>query len=212
MIQLPKIPKFIESLPLNERGYPVPWFVTWIDGKPEFRVADGRKRYLCVKDKLCWVCGQKLGPSSHVFVIGPMCAVNMTTAEPPCHRECAEFSAAACPFLSMPNAKRRECNLPEGSREPDGISIKRNPGVALLWHCRGYEIFSDGKGGSLFRIPNPSRVQWWAEGRKATREEILDSINSGLPILHKMADEEGPMSVSYLKKSVARAMSFVPAS
>lgn len=33
MISLPPIPDAIAKLPRDERGYPVPWFVPWIDGR-----------------------------------------------------------------------------------------------------------------------------------------------------------------------------------
>lgn len=211
MIQLPEMPKSIAALPRDERGYPVPWFVAWVNGKPEFRAADARKMPQAVRGKLCWVCGQKIERSNHVFVIGPMCAVNKTTAEPPCHAECAIFSAKACPFLSMPKAVRREANMPEGTCEASGMSIKRNPGVTCLWYCRSYGLFGDGRGSVLFRIPNPSQVRWFREGRKATRAEIMESISTGLPILEKMAAEDGPASLGELQKAVDYAMRFVPA-
>jgi len=211
MIQLPEMPKSIAALPRDDRGYPCPWFISWIDGKPEFRVADGRKWSIAVREKRCWVCGEPIGKSRHVFVIGPMCAVNRTTAEPPCHPACAEFSAKACPFLSMPKAKRRDANMPEESQDPAGIMITCNPGVTLLWHCRGYEIFNDGSGGHLFRIPNPSQVQWFSQGRRATRDEILESIKTGVPLLEKIAAEDGPASIEHLKRSVESAMRFIPA-
>ena len=43
MKPLPPMPSRIAALPVDERGYPVPWFVAWIDGKPEFRCADPAK-------------------------------------------------------------------------------------------------------------------------------------------------------------------------
>src|SRR6267154_1896953 len=100
-------PKRSAELPRDERGYPVPWFVEWIDGKPDFRVMDSDKLVEAIKYKRCWVCG---GPLGHykVFTIGPMCMVNRTSAEPPSHRDCAEFSVRNCPFLTTPDMHRRE--------------------------------------------------------------------------------------------------------
>lgn len=210
MVTLPPMPDSIAALPRDERGYPVPWFVQWIDGKPEFRVANGVKWTKAVAQNLCWVCGQPIGQQRHVFVIGPMCAVNRTTGEPPCHGECAEFSAKACPFLAHPKAQRREANKPIGG-EIAGIGIMRNPGVSLLWYCCGYKIFDDGRGGKLFRLPSPTKVRFWCEGRKATREEILESINTGLQILEGVASNEGMAAVTQLRKAVNVAMKLVPA-
>ncbi len=210
MIDLPPIPERMKHLALDSRGYPVPSFVAIIDGVPDFRIANGQFMAQAIKQKLCWVCGAPLEAKQNVFVIGPMCSVTKTISEPPSHQECAEFSVKACPFLSMPKAKRRESNLPEESVDPAGIAIRRNPGVACLWHCNGYELFDDGSGGALFRLPNPSRVTWWCEGRKATRDEILESINSGLPILAKMAIEQSLEAEAELRRCVRDAMKLIP--
>ena len=76
------LPKRLRWAPISETGYPVPWFVDWIDGKPDFRVMDGRKYDRAIKHDLCWLCGQTLGRFK-VFTAGPMCAVNRTSGEPP---------------------------------------------------------------------------------------------------------------------------------
>jgi hypothetical protein len=39
MINLPPMPDSIAKLPRDERGYPVPWFVAWVNGKADFRCA-----------------------------------------------------------------------------------------------------------------------------------------------------------------------------
>jgi len=96
---LPPLPSRMQTLKLDHRGYPVPWFVAWIDGKPDFRVMDGKKMNQAVRFKKCWVCGSPLG-RRFTFCIGPMCAINRTIGEPPSHHECVDFSARACPFLS----------------------------------------------------------------------------------------------------------------
>lgn len=210
MVTLPEMPASIAALPRDDRGYPVPWFVAWVDGKPEFRCADVAKLFGAINQKRCWVCGGELDPKQHVFVIGPMCVVNGTTAEPPCHAECAEFSAKACPFLSMPKAVRRDAGIPEGSTDPAGMAIRRNPGVTCLYFCRGYKIVK-APGGILFRLPGPSMVRWYAEGRKATRAEIMESIETGLPILRQVAEQDGKDSVRELEIMAKAAMRFVPA-
>lgn len=103
---LPEMPPQIRRLPI-ERGYPVPWFVPKVDGHYDFRLADYRRKLpLAIKKKLCWICGCAVG-KEYVFPIGPMCAVNRTTSEPPSHMSCAEFAALACPFLLQKEQKRR---------------------------------------------------------------------------------------------------------
>lgn len=207
---LPELPRRLLSLHLDDRGYPVPWFVAWIDGKPDFRVMDGAKLSIAVKNKRCWICGDVLGVHM-TFLIGPMCAINRTISEPPSHFECAEWSSRVCPFLSMPKAHRREKNIPENTKEAAGFGLKRNPGVILLWTTRSYKIFGDGRGGVLFRLGDPEGLQWIAEGRAATREEILFSINTGLPSLRECAASEGTDAVAALEQYIERGMQLVPA-
>jgi hypothetical protein len=176
----------MRKLPIDKRGYPVPWFVAWVKGEPEFRAMDGRKWTEAVKFDICWVCGERLGKWK-VFVIGPMCGINRTTSEPPSHRECAQWSARNCPFLTQREVKRREDEFTEEHFKIAGVSIKRNPGVVLVWTTLSYEIFSDGRGGRLIHIGDPLNIQWYSHGRFATRSEIIESIESGFPALQAVA-------------------------
>ena len=75
---LPPLPPRFLKLPLNERGYPVPKFV-WHkpDGGYDFRVIEPGWPSKCVRNRLCWLCGEKLGRFM-CFVVGPMCAINRT--------------------------------------------------------------------------------------------------------------------------------------
>jgi len=218
---LPPVPRRMQSLPLDPRGYPVPWFVQWLDeqdqpspagvGRPEFRIMDAAKYRDAIKHDLCWCCGQRLG-TYKAFLIGPMCAVNRVSSEPPNHLECAQFSAQACPFLSRPKAQRRWAGMPEGG-EPGtigGIAIKRNPGVALVWVCKSYRL-ERVDNGYLLRVGEPVNLEWYAEGRKATRAEIIASIESGLPILQEVAKQDGPAAETALARQVAIALELLPA-
>ena len=209
------LPPRIAKLPIDARGYPVPWFVAWVDGPdgpetvPEFRAMDARKFRAAVKLKLCWVCGEPLGRWL-AFPIGPMCAITRTTAEPPSHRECAEWSIAHCPFLSQPRQVRREDRLPEDVEDPAGNFIKRNPGVVCLWVTRSYELFNDGAGKPLITIGQPESVSWWCEGRAATRAEVDASVGSGLPILLNEAKRDGRFAVDALGQCYERAQALFP--
>jgi hypothetical protein len=236
-IDLPKVlqgvamPERIANLPRDERGYPTPRFVAWLirdpDGKvreaepgspgakPDFRViAPGWITKAYSRD-LCWVCGEPLDPfgkgAARYFCMGPMCVVNRVNSEPPSHFACAEYSVKSCPFLTRPRMRR----LPTddlGKTISAGIMIDRNPGcVALVKVAKGrYAPFRAGDG-VLFRLAKIERVDWWAEGRRATRAEIMASIDSGLPILEKMAREDGEEGLWQLRKAHRIAMRYVPA-
>jgi hypothetical protein len=213
---LPFLPPRIRDLPIDERGYPVPWFVGWIDGKPDFRVIRPDGMAEAIRKHICWLCGQPLGRFL-TFVIGPMCAITRTTAEPPSHRQCAEFAVLACPFLTNPNMVRSPRAKPEGADEPAGVHIPRNPGVSAVWTARNYKRFrveadvAGSKGGYLIEMGNPERVSWWREGRKATREEVEASIAGGFPTLEALAVEEGRGAVAALSLRVAAMRSLLPA-
>lgn len=204
---LPPLPPRMQKLPLDERGYPVPYFVAWLDGKPDFRVADREKRAICFKHNRCWLCGEPLGVY-RAFVIGPMCAVNRVFSEPPSHAECAEFAVQACPFLTLPQAKRRNAHLPAQACAAPGIAIARNPGVTLIWITKTYHLFR-APGGVLCRLGDPERVLWYAEGRPALRAEIMGSIESGLPALEQMARDDG--NLPELNRQLKAALKLVPA-
>lgn len=195
--ELEPLPPRMEGLPLDDRGYPIPWFVAYVDGKPEFRAMDLEKFVRALKEKLCWVCGERLGIYI-AFVSGPMCGINRTTTEPPSHKDCAVWSARNCPFMNNPRVVRREDDSSAAFSENNaGISIKRNPGVAMVWNTRYFETFRDPSnkdGGILIQMGEPDSVEWYFEGKPATREPVVESIESGLPILEALAmRQEGGM-------------------
>jgi len=192
----------MRALPIEDRGYPVPWFVEWIDGRPDFRVMDRAKWTKAIRFGNCWLCGEPLG-KLRTFVIGPMCGINRTTSEPPCHLECAEFAVTACPFMLLPQAKRRTANLPADFAEPAGEHLDRNPGAMALWTTCEFSVFrvqagGPGNPGQLIHLGEPRTVAWYAHGRAATREEVLDSIAGGFPTLEDMARSEGQHALDQL--------------
>jgi hypothetical protein len=208
----------MRHLKVSDRGYPVPWFVAWLDddgnavkpgeGTPDFRVLHPTAIIDAWKFHSCWLCGGTLG-AHQTFVIGPMCAVNRTSSEPACHIACARYAATACPFLVRPHARRRDDNLPSG--EIAGVAIMRNPGVTLLWTTKKPSVKRDPRGAMLFDIGDPEHVEWYAEGRPATRDEVMHSIETGLPELEKLAEMQGRGAKRQLESFVKRAMPLVPA-
>ncbi len=209
--ELEPLPERMKGLTIDERGYPVPWFVAWVDGKPEFRAMDQRKYVRAIREKLCWVCGGKLGVWV-AFTAGPMCGINRTSSEPPSHLECARWSSRNCPFLNNPHMVRREdetLNNPKLREEAAGICITRNPGVAMIWVTRQFEVFNDGNGKPLIAMGEPESVEWWACGRPATRDEVIRSVDSGLPNLEVLAASQ-PGGTQALNRAIERFRRFLP--
>jgi hypothetical protein len=208
------MPGRVALLPRNKAGYPVPWFAAIIDGQPDFRIIRHGGIQIALKRGLCWVCGVPfLRQEDRAFVIGPMCAVNRVSAEPPSHRDCAIYSATHCPFLAVPQMRRRDRHMPADRVEPAGKAILRNPGVALAWVTgyRSWSTFDDGNGGMLFDVGEPREALWFARGREATRAEVLASIDSGLPILREQAQAQSQHAVAELERQHAEALELVPA-
>lgn len=212
----PPMPPAVARLPRQEgTGYPIPWFVAWVDGKPDFRVVRAERIPIAIRERRCFMCGGLLvglhGMTPRAtFPVGPMCIINRTSGEPPSHRACTHWAAQVCPFLLKPGKERRETNMPERAEAPGGISIPRNPGVIALWESNTWHPEHVGNG-IIFKIGDPLAVVWLSEGRPATRAEVLDSIDSGLPILTKIADEDGPDAVAALHAMTAAAMHYLPA-
>lgn len=102
-----QLPPQLSHLKLDERGYPIPFFVPIVDGKPNFRYASGQKLKLCVERKLCAICGKKLFEYSYL-ISGPIGMRNRVSTDGPMHRECAEFALAVCPHLFYKDAERKE--------------------------------------------------------------------------------------------------------
>ena len=204
------LPDRMRGRPVTEKGYPVPWFASKPDGVTyDLRVIDARKVVRAVKEHRCWICGEPLG--RHLsFVIGPMCAVNRISSEPPQHRECAIFAAKACPFLTLPKAQRRDHNYPEGYLEPDGEHLAHNPGACAVWCTMGCHVFRGPKGGVMFGLGEPVEIWWFAQGRPATREEVVEAMNLGLPKLREAALQDGGDADVRLAELVSQAMTLLP--
>lgn len=207
----PTMPNRLHRLPRTAAGIPIPYFVAKVEGRYDFRVMDVEKLPKAIRHRLCWLCGQPMGRMM-CFVVGPMCVVNRVSAEPPMHRDCAEYALQACPFLTQPGRVRREAGLPE-DRVMHGIPILRNPGVSALYVTRSYQTFKPPGGGVLFDMGRPEEVAWWAQGRAATRAEVETSIASGLPALEEAAaqDRRPDDARAALIGQVAQAMVLLPA-
>jgi hypothetical protein len=179
--ELPRPSRRIARLPLDKRGYPIPWFAARFQGEPDFRVYDPAKFSRALKERRCWVCGEKLGAYGY-FVVSPYCVVSRTSTEPPCHEECAEFSVQGCPFLTGAEVRRRAAALPEESFEAAGLVVEESPAVVAIWATLGYEVVATERG-PVCKLGDPVSCRWFKQGRKATRSEVLEAIERDFPAL-----------------------------
>lgn len=204
-----EVPSCMKGLPV-ERGLVVPWFVAKVSDEQgsryDHRVADGQKLLAAIKFNLCWVTGNKLG--SHRFIIvSPMALFSRVTAEPPCVLDAALYSAQVCPFLTGPERKRRERNLPEGTREHVGM-IGRNPGVVCVVKvssCVPTRVQDD----VLFKFEPCGKqpIRWFCEGREASPYEIYRGLVSAFDVLMTQTGAiDGSASPSAFKLAYERMM------
>jgi hypothetical protein len=92
------IPEFLSHLPVHQ-GLPVPFMQAWFDGKPDFRAVDPVKTIQCVQERLCAICGRRLGEKSY-FICGERSRESGLFTDPPMHKQCSEYAAETCPFVS----------------------------------------------------------------------------------------------------------------
>ncbi|THK37665.1 hypothetical protein EHS39_13605 [Ensifer sp. MPMI2T] len=76
--------------------------------------------------------------------------------------------------------------------------LERNPGVTCIWVTLDYRWFKD-NGGVLFRIGEPERIEFFREGRAATRAEVDHSIATGIHHLDDLAKTEGTKAIIQLE-------------
>jgi ferredoxin len=206
------IPDKMRKRPLDARGYPVPWFVQWIDNKPDFRVMDMRKYSLALDKRRCWLCGANLGKCA-TFVAGLMSIVSRTSSEPPSHMECAKFAVRGCPFLTIPTAQYREANLPPGSYPTPGL-LMDNPEVSALWTCDSWTVETimgdDGQTARVVHFGDAKSVSYWKQGRAATDTEVMETFWRRLTILQRQAEQDGGSAPVRLAQRVDAALFWLP--
>ena len=171
------MPDKIAALPRDHRGYPVPFFVQWVEGKPVFPLFDPVKWMRCVGHKLCWICGEPLG-RNYAFPLGPMCTINRVSSEPPSHLDCAVYALRVCPFLVNPRMVRVPVAKLGEVRGPGGEMDQGNPGVMAIWMTRRYSLI-DTETGPLIEVGDPFAVTWFSRGRAATPQEAADAFITG---------------------------------
>jgi hypothetical protein len=113
---------------------PVPEIVKWIDGKPDFRQVDEGKWLRYFRHKLCSICGTKLSLSCY-WIGGRLCVDSHCFVDGPMHRECAELSMDACPFLNAtkPTYRGELATMPvqDAVARPDKMYLMRGVTSAI---------------------------------------------------------------------------------
>lgn len=124
-----EIPKHLQNRP-RWRGLAIPYIaLIRDDGEPDFRVTNDINRRVVMMERLCQLCGNKMGKYLF-FVGGPMAAKNNRYFEPQAHLDCLIYAMQVCPFI----AGRLEHVDPDKIQEelPPDIKVYVNSGFTTV--------------------------------------------------------------------------------
>lgn len=105
---LPDAPAWIDDLPRDERGFPVPAEVGWTAGAPRLSSVSTERKIALGFRRACAVCGYLLPQGSRVyraFAQGDAAVIRSDQRERamdpsgPLHKSCVLYSAMTCPHL-----------------------------------------------------------------------------------------------------------------
>ena len=182
------MPPRIARLPKDKRGYPIPWnALRGVDDTPFFTVNDQGKHMHALREKLCPICGEKLGKWMW-FVGGIQSAFDPHGAyyDLPGHHECESFALAVCPYLSAPNYLKR-IDVADPSKVPEDVAlfnitmIPERPAIFVSVASNGLDIVALNND-SLTPVIRPRKpylgIEYWLHGKEISEKEAL-------PILRK---------------------------
>ncbi len=129
-----KIPEFLAHLK-TYGGYPVPFTQLWASGAPDFRAVDIEHCARCLRDRLCAICGRRLGEYCY-FIGGPLSKKNRLFVDPAMHKQCAEFASRVCPFLS--GQKLEYSNRPAEHKDALVTKVPMTPRPDTMFIMRTY--------------------------------------------------------------------------
>src|SRR5207247_3043228 len=75
------IPEFLSHLKTHQ-GLPVPFMQAVFDGMPDFRAVDPKKVIQCAEEKVCAICGRRLGEKCY-FICGERSKASHLFTDPP---------------------------------------------------------------------------------------------------------------------------------
>jgi hypothetical protein len=159
----PEMPARIARLP-KYKGVPVPFYAGEVNGVPDLGAARDRAVAECHLEALCWICGTKLG-AFKAFVTGVINGVTRLVQEPPCHQDCAEWTARAA------------------------LSDTGEP--VMVWVTRSYELVIVGEVAN-FKMGFPEDRKFWLRGRIAAPSAIAAALRAGMGALREHARQQGP--------------------
>lgn len=186
------IPIWMEKLPRDNRGYPIPVTVLLDkDGRPHFTVNEEHKRQQIIKRDACPICGRGL-LTRRACVGGPKSLFHPAGAciDPPMHLECARYALQVCPYLAAPNYTKRieGKTLGKGKEEVLAIDPTMDPNKPKLFcmsiHTKQKKILGHINGISFVRFIKPVQpyygVEFWRDGKQLSHDEGISIVKKEL--------------------------------
>lgn len=134
------MPDRVAKLPRDPRGYPIFKMITYPDGSYNFVGQSADAVLECVKDRLCAICGEELGPI--VAFLGPEKIFDLhhkNVSDPPMHRECLEYAIQVCPYILRGGWDRK--NEKQGWQGVKGTLGNTKPGKLVMVVVDEYAVF-----------------------------------------------------------------------
>jgi hypothetical protein len=176
---VPALPVRMRALPRDAAGQPIPYLLTQLATKAESPLGPDLALHAIYQQKRCWICGQQLGRYA-AFMTDALTSVTRVCRTPPAHHDCAKHAAMV------------------------GLMQPRDLKVSLVWVTRTYDMQTTANG-HVFVVGDAEQTFWFTEGRTASRDEVMEAMQTGLPKLYAVAHEGGDAAVSGLDMRVARA-------
>jgi hypothetical protein len=169
------IPTLMKRLPLDHRGYPIPFVVQRDDkGLPLFVANNSVAVWKCIKQRLCAICGTRLA-SRWWFVGGPGSAFhpNGMYFDSGMHGECMRYALQVCPYLATPARSRINDNTLAKleTRISDALLVDRThdpkrPPLFVAVMCSGQSLEPNDMETPYLRPLRPYQdVEFWRDGQ-----------------------------------------------
>ena len=180
------VPDLIKDNCRQLRGYYVPFVIY----KDDFKINNDQKRYQCLVESRCHICGTPIYNSDFWYVAGPgsLFHPNGRLIDGAMHYECGKYALQVCPYLAY-NTYNKKLDMGVLQQKHSDIIII-DPTVELdrvpLFGFVKSERYTITVNGDI-RLERPyKKVQFWKnkerinanEGIKIVRDYLLTKYNS----------------------------------
>ena len=166
-LKLISLPQCMEHLPTDPRGYPVPNFATYRNGKYDFTEVDPAAYGNAIVYKRCHITGLALGKEI-AFVGGPISIGNRAFSDAGMLPDAARYAMQACPFIAAPKFAYAARTAPKagGHLSPD------RPKIFGLGVASSYRVESRGGQVIIFASEWVKPVEWWKDGVRVNPDTL----------------------------------------